>query len=63
MMHEFKYFEFFVCRYMELTSYADKIEKACFEVIREGDKLTGDLGGKGKCSEFTDAICKKVESG
>ncbi|ODM96040.1 putative isocitrate dehydrogenase [NAD] subunit alpha, mitochondrial [Orchesella cincta] len=49
-------------RYMELGTYANKIEKACFEVIREGNKLTGDLGGKGKCSEFTDEICKKVES-
>jgi len=49
-------------RYMELTSYADKIEKACFDVIREGTTLTGDLGGKSKCSEFTDAICKKIES-
>ncbi|XP_021948289.1 probable isocitrate dehydrogenase [NAD] subunit alpha, mitochondrial [Folsomia candida] len=49
-------------RYMELNPYADKIEKACFAVIREGQKLTGDLGGKGKCSEFTDEICKKIET-
>ncbi|CAL8074820.1 unnamed protein product [Orchesella dallaii] len=49
-------------RYMELGTYANKIEKACFEVIKEGNKLTGDLGGKGKCSEFTDEICRKVES-
>jgi len=49
-------------RYMELTPYADKIEKACFDVIREGNKLTGDLGGSGKCSEFTNEICKKIES-
>jgi len=49
-------------RYMELTPYADKIEKACFAVIKEGLKLTGDLGGKGKCSEFTDEICKKIQA-
>lgn len=24
--------------------------------------LTGDLGGRAKCSEFTDEICRKVES-
>jgi isocitrate dehydrogenase (NAD+) len=47
---------------MELNPYADKIEKACFATIKEGLKLTGDLGGKGKCSEFTDEICKKIES-
>lgn len=49
-------------RYMELMTHANKIETACFDVIREGKILTGDLGGKGKCSEFTDAICKKIES-
>lgn len=47
---------------MELGTYASKIETACFDVIREGKVLTGDLGGKGKCSEFTDEICKRVES-
>lgn len=45
-----------------MGTYASKIEKACFDVIREGQKLTGDLGGKAKCSEFTDEICKKIES-
>lgn len=47
-------------RYLELGSYGDKIEKACFEVIKEGKFRTGDLGGKAKCSEFTNAICEKV---
>jgi isocitrate dehydrogenase (NAD+) len=48
-------------RYMELPDHAKKIEKACFDTIKEGKALTGDLGGKGKCSEFTDAICAKVQ--
>jgi len=48
-------------RYMGLTTYADRIQNACYETIREGTKLTGDLGGSAKCSEFTDEICKKVE--
>jgi isocitrate dehydrogenase (NAD+) len=47
-------------RYMELNTQADKIQAACFDTIREAKFLTGDLGGKGKCSEFTNAICEKL---
>lgn len=47
-------------RYMQLTSYADRIENACFQTIKEAKYLTGDLGGKAKCSEFTKEICSKV---
>jgi len=48
-------------RHMELNSQADVIQKACFDTIKEGKYRTGDLGGKAKCSEFTDEICRKVE--
>ncbi|XP_005092713.1 isocitrate dehydrogenase [NAD] subunit alpha, mitochondrial isoform X2 [Aplysia californica] len=47
-------------RYMELNSFADKIEAAAFNVIREGRVLTGDLGGSATCSQFTEEICQKV---
>ncbi|OTF77140.1 hypothetical protein BLA29_015151 [Euroglyphus maynei] len=47
-------------RYMELNEYADKIESVCFDVIREGKHRTADLGGKAKCSEFTDEICARL---
>ncbi|XP_054286860.1 probable isocitrate dehydrogenase [NAD] subunit alpha, mitochondrial [Macrosteles quadrilineatus] len=47
-------------RYMELNQYADKIQKACLDTIKEGKYRTGDLGGKAKCSEFTNEICDKV---
>lgn len=47
-------------RYMKLNPYADKIEKACFDVIKEGRFLTADLGGKTKCSEFTNEICARM---
>ncbi|RWS23876.1 isocitrate dehydrogenase [NAD] subunit alpha-like protein [Leptotrombidium deliense] len=47
-------------KYMELDSYADKIENACLEVIKEGAHLTADLGGTAKCSEFTNEICSKL---
>ncbi|BFF99880.1 probable isocitrate dehydrogenase [Drosophila madeirensis] len=47
-------------RHMELNSHADKIERAAFESIKEGKYLTGDLGGRAKCSEFTNEICIKL---
>jgi len=47
-------------RHMKLTDHADRIETACFDVIREGRFRTGDLGGRSKCSEFTNAICEKL---
>lgn len=47
-------------RYLELSSYADKIESACFETIKEGKVRTADLGGTAKCSEFTKEICQKI---
>ena len=49
-------------RHMDLYDHAAKIEKACFDVIKEGNTITGDLGGKAKCSEYTDAIIRKIES-
>nr|CAG4643969.1 EOG090X06JG [Lepidurus arcticus] len=49
-------------RYMHFQDYAAKIEKACFDTIKEGKVLTADLGGKGKCSEYTDEICRKIEA-
>ncbi len=48
-------------RYMEHYDLAKKIETACFDVIREGKTLTGDLGGSAKCSEYTDAIIRRIE--
>ncbi|OZC08912.1 hypothetical protein X798_03999 [Onchocerca flexuosa] len=49
-------------RYLRLTSHADKIEKACFDAIRKGSEKTGDLGGHGTCSSFTDDICKRIRN-
>ena len=31
--------------HLQLSSYADRIQKAAMETIREGTTLTGDLGG------------------
>ncbi|XP_035896254.1 probable isocitrate dehydrogenase [NAD] subunit alpha, mitochondrial isoform X1 [Anopheles stephensi] len=48
-------------RHMELNQQADKIQNACFETIKEAKWLTGDLGGKAKCSEYTNAICDRIK--
>lgn len=48
-------------RHMGLYDHASKIERACFDTIKEPDNRTGDLGGNAKCSQFTNAICKKIE--
>lgn len=47
-------------RYMNLNEYADRIETATFNTIKEGKHLTADLGGKGTCSDYTNEICSKV---
>jgi len=49
-------------RYMQLPEHAQKIETACFETIKEGKTITGDLGGSGSCSGFTNEIIKKIEA-
>jgi isocitrate dehydrogenase (NAD+) len=41
---------------MKLNHFADSIENAVFRVMREGKWLTGDLGGKAKTTEFTNAV-------
>lgn len=43
-------------RHMELESFAQRIEKAIFDTLAEGKKLTGDLGGKAKTHEYANAI-------
>ncbi|XP_033109404.1 isocitrate dehydrogenase [NAD] subunit alpha, mitochondrial-like [Anneissia japonica] len=48
-------------RHMGLGDHANRIEAAALAVIREGQFLTGDLGGNATCSAFTNTICEKIE--
>jgi 3-isopropylmalate dehydrogenase len=43
-----------------LQKEADAIDHACFAVLNEGKVLTGDLGGKSKCSEVASAVIQKI---
>lgn len=39
---------------------AEKIQKACLDVIAEGRFRTADLGGSASTKQFTDAIIAKL---
>jgi len=43
-----------------LPNEAAAIEKATFAILNQAQILTGDLGGKSKCSEVTNAIIAKL---
>jgi 3-isopropylmalate dehydrogenase len=43
-----------------LVKEADAVEAACYGVLDEGKVLTGDLGGKAKCSEVTAAVIARL---
>ncbi len=43
-----------------LQKEADAIDTATFAVLNEGKILTGDLGGKAKCSEVAGAVIAKI---
>jgi len=47
-------------RHMNLTSHADRIQKAVLGTIADGKVRTGDLGGKASTIEFTKAICDRL---
>ncbi|KQS43407.1 nascent polypeptide-associated complex subunit alpha, muscle-specific form [Drosophila erecta] len=47
--------------YIGLHEHADKIEKAVLKTIRDDNIRTMDLGGKAKCSEYTDALIKNLK--
>lgn len=48
-------------RHLNFYDHARRIETACFDTIREGKTTTGDLGGSGSCSAFTQEICDRVK--
>lgn len=46
-------------RYIEETTYAEKIEKALFKTLKEGD-CTVDLGGTLSTTDFADAVIRNL---
>ncbi|XP_017026320.1 uncharacterized protein [Drosophila kikkawai] len=47
--------------YIGMHEQADKIEQAILKTIRDDNVRTIDLGGKAKCSEFTNALIKNLK--
>ncbi len=43
-----------------LSEKGEKLEKAIYKVIEEGEYTTSDIGGHSKCSEFTDRLIKEL---
>ncbi len=43
-----------------LSEKGEKLEKAIYKVIEEGEYTTSDIGGNSKCSEFTDRLIKEL---
>lgn len=47
-------------KYIEQNSVAEKIEKALYKTIKDGNVLTADLGGTATTSEYTEEIIKNL---
>nr|XP_026498180.1 probable isocitrate dehydrogenase [NAD] subunit alpha, mitochondrial isoform X2 [Vanessa tameamea] len=47
-------------RHLQLAALAERIEAACFAVLREGRVLTEDLGGASSCTQYTAEIISKL---
>ncbi|XP_077972971.1 isocitrate dehydrogenase [NAD] subunit alpha, mitochondrial-like [Styela clava] len=48
-------------KHLGKVSYGKRIEKACFDTIKEKKSRTKDLGGDATCSVFTDEVCRRVK--
>ena len=47
-------------RFMGYNAGADRIDQAVNQVVREGEVLTPDLGGKSTTQEVLEAVLKKL---
>ncbi|XP_052742521.1 probable isocitrate dehydrogenase [NAD] subunit alpha, mitochondrial isoform X2 [Bicyclus anynana] len=47
-------------RHLRMYDFADRIEGACFAVLKEGRVLTEDLGGKSSCTDYTNEIIRNM---
>ena len=50
-------------RHLDEDEAADRIEKAVYAILAEGEHMTRDLGGTATTTEITDAIIAKMQKG
>jgi isocitrate dehydrogenase (NAD+) len=48
--------------HLDMTKKADTMRTAIFNVLGQGEHLTGDLGGKANTTEYTDALLREIEN-
>jgi isocitrate/isopropylmalate dehydrogenase len=48
-------------RTMGYASFGDLIERAVYNVYREGKYLTSDVGGSSKINDFTNRVIEEIE--
>ncbi|EGC33503.1 isocitrate dehydrogenase [Dictyostelium purpureum] len=49
-------------RHLGLNTHANKIESAVLTTLGEGKIMTGDMGGKSSCTDYTDELCRKIQN-
>ena len=49
-------------RHMNLHDFADRIQAATFQTLKEGKFITKDLGGNASTSEYTNAIIDNIKN-
>ena len=50
-------------RWLNEKAAADRIEKAMYQVLDEGKRVTYDVGGTAKTDEYAQAIIDKMHAG
>ncbi len=52
----------FMLQHLGLHNHASRIRKAVEDVIKSGNKMTLDLGGKAHTTDFTEEVVNKLKS-
>jgi isocitrate dehydrogenase (NAD+) len=48
-------------KHIGMNEYANRLQNAILNVVKEGKVLTGDLGGKASTTEYTNEIIRKIK--
>ena len=48
-------------RHLDMNDIADRLRGGLIDVVRDGTKLTRDVGGTANTTEFTEAVARAIE--